>query len=229
MVTGASRGIGFECARALATAGARVVLLARGDATIADAAEEIGRESVGVTCDVGNAASVARAAATARKVFGGAPDILVSNAGAFSLAPADETSIEEFDRVLRVNLSGVFAMTRAFLPDMKRRGSGHIVTIGSVADRHAFPGNAAYAASKFGARGLHEVLRAELGGSGVRVSLISPSQTDTSLWDPIDPDTREGFTKRADMLSPDAVADAVLWAVTRPPHISVDELRLSRA
>jgi len=76
---------------------------------------------------------------------------------------------------------------------------------------------------------LHEVMRAELRGTGVRTTLISPGPVDTPLWDPIEPETRPGFTPRTAMLSPDAVADAVLYAVTRPPSVNIDELRLSRS
>jgi NADP-dependent 3-hydroxy acid dehydrogenase YdfG len=90
------------------------------------------------------------------------------------------------------------------------------------------PENAAYAASKFGLRGLHEVLRAELRGSGVRASLVSPGPVDTPLWDPVDPDRRPGFTPRALMLSPEAVADAVIYVLSQPAEVNVDELRLSR-
>jgi len=116
---------------------------------------------------------------------------------------------------------------RTFLPELRERG-GHVVTIGSVADRAVFPGNAAYAASKFGLRALHEVLSAELRGSAVRTTLVSPGPVDTPLWDPVDPDSKPGFTPRAAMLRPEAVAAAVLYAVTAPADVNVDELRLSR-
>jgi NADP-dependent 3-hydroxy acid dehydrogenase YdfG len=76
---------------------------------------------------------------------------------------------------------------------------------------------------------MHEVMRAELRGSGVRATIVSPGPVNTSLWDPIGPDSRNGFTPRAAMLPPEAVAEAVLWAVTRGPSVNVDELRLSRA
>ena len=76
---------------------------------------------------------------------------------------------------------------------------------------------------------LHEVLRAELRGTGVRASLVSPGPVDTTLWDVVDPDRREGFTPRAQMLDPDSVADAVAYVVTAPPRLNVDELRLSRS
>jgi NADP-dependent 3-hydroxy acid dehydrogenase YdfG len=103
------------------------------------------------------------------------------------------------------------------------------VSIGSIADHVAFPENAAYAASKFGVRALHEVLRAELKGSGVRATLISPSAVDTPLWDPVNPDERPGFTARREMLRAEAVAAAVMFAVTQPADVNVDELRLSGA
>jgi NADP-dependent 3-hydroxy acid dehydrogenase YdfG len=102
------------------------------------------------------------------------------------------------------------------------------VTIGSIADRVAFSGNAAYAASKFGLRGLHEVLRAELKGTGVRASLVSPGPVDTPLWDAIDSKDRDGHTPRAEMLPADALADAVHYVVSAPASVNVDELRLSR-
>ncbi len=105
-------------------------------------------------------------------------------------------------------------------------GRGRIVTIGSVADYRTFPGNAAYGASKRGLRALHEVLQEELAGTGVRATLISPGPTDTRLWDPLDPDRREDLPGRASMLQPNDVAEAVLFAVTRPDRVTVDVLRL---
>jgi NADP-dependent 3-hydroxy acid dehydrogenase YdfG len=103
------------------------------------------------------------------------------------------------------------------------------VNIGSIADRATFPGNGAYAASKFGLRALHEVLRAELRGSGIRASLVSPGPVDTELWNPVDPDNQPGFTPRAQMLAADAVADAVHFVVTARADLNVDELRVSRS
>jgi len=112
---------------------------------------------------------------------------------------------------------------------MRARKRGHIVSIGSIADHVAFPENGGYAASKFGLRGLHEVLRAESRDSGVRVTLISPGPVNTALWDDVNPDDRPGFTPRSAMLAPEAVAAAVLFAVTQPDDVNIDELRLSRA
>ena len=134
-----------------------------------------------------------------------------------------------FEQTLQANLLAPFRFLHAFVPRMRAAGQGHVITIGSVADRSIYSGNGAYSASKFGARALHEVLREELRGSGIRATLVAPSATDTPIWDPIDPDNKPGFPPRAAMLRPEDVADAVLWAVTRASHVNVDELRISRA
>jgi NADP-dependent 3-hydroxy acid dehydrogenase YdfG len=128
-----------------------------------------------------------------------------------------------------VNLRAPFAVAKAFLPAMRDAGRGTFITVGSVADHVGFPENAAYAASKYGLRGLHETLLAEYRGTGVRLTLVSPGATDTSAWDPFDPDQREGFIPRAGMLRPADVADAILFVATRPAHVHIDWLRLGPA
>lgn len=229
LVTGASRGIGAAVARRLALSGARVALLARSADTLAALVAEIGDGAVALVCDVRDTRALSRALDSLPELLGGAPGIVVNNAGAFFVAPARDTSVDAFAATLAVNLTAPFAVVRALLPAMSASREGHVVTIGSIADRMAFPGNAAYAASKYGLRALHEVLRAELKASGVRVSLVSPGPVDTDLWNSIDPDQQAGFTPRSEMLSPDSVAEAVHWVVTSPAGVNVDELRLSRS
>ena len=230
VVTGASRGIGAEVARRLVLDGARVALVARGVEAMESLVRELGGDAASpVACDLSDGTAVDRAARRITELAGGTPEIVVNNAGAFSIVPAHETSVDVFRRTIETNLTAPFALVRAFLPGMLARGSGHLVTLGSIADRAVFPGNAAYAASKHGVRALHEVLRAELRGTGVRASLVSPGPVDTELWDEIDPDSRPGFTPRAEMLTPADVADAVRWVCLTPPTVNVDELRLSRS
>lgn len=229
LVTGATRGIGLEVARLLTGDGTHVVMVARSESDLRARARELGPNARPIACDVADAAAVARAVERTRAELGGAPDAIVNNAGAFTLASVDATDADDFRRAVDVNLIAPFLIVRALLPELRRRGFGHIVTIGSVADRMIFPENGAYAASKFGARAFHEVLRAELRGSGVRATLVSPGPTDTPLWDEIDPDNRAGFTPRSEMLIPGAVADAVLFALTRPADVNIDELRLSHS
>jgi NADP-dependent 3-hydroxy acid dehydrogenase YdfG len=229
VVTGASRGIGAAVARRLVASGARVALLARGEGALRDLVAELGPNAFSVPCDVSDPRATERAIAVLREALDGGPDIVVNNAGAFFIAPVHETTVSAFRDTLEVNLIAPFEFMRAFLPAMQARGQGHLVTIGSIADRNVFPGNAAYAASKHGVRALHEVLRAELRGTGVRASLVSPGPVDTELWNPIDPDNQPGFTPRALMLSPDDVAGAVLYLLSTPPSVNVDELRISRS
>jgi NADP-dependent 3-hydroxy acid dehydrogenase YdfG len=228
LVSGATRGIGLEIARALASDGLRVVMLARSDDELRRRAVEIGPNTVPIRCDLSDPVAVGAMAERVLRELG-VPDVIVNNAGAFSLASVEQTEPAAFRAALDVNLVAPFLVVRAFLSRMRERGHGHVVTIGSVADRTVFPENGAYAASKFGLRALHEVLRAEMRGSGVRATLVSPSAVDTALWDAIDPDTRPGFTPRRDMLSAAAVADAVRFAVSRPANVNIDELRLSRS
>ncbi len=229
LVTGASRGIGAAVARRLAADGARLVLLARSEAPLRALAGELGHGALAVPCDLRRADATELAQRALAGLGLEAPDIIVNNAGAFFVTPAHETAVEAFRETLELNLIAPFKVARAFVPAMRRRGTGHLVTLGSIADRVAFPGNAAYAASKFGLRALHDVLRAELKGSGVRVSLVSPGPVDTPLWDAVDPGTRVGHSSRESMLSADAVAEAVRFVVAAPAELNVDELRLSRS
>lgn len=228
LVTGASRGIGLAIAQSLAGAGARVVMIARTGDALRRAAAAIGPGAIPLTCDLADRHDVAGALDHLASSIG-TPDILVSNAGAFALAPMGEMPMGDVEALLAVNLLAPYQLANALVPHMRKRGRGHVVTIGSIADRATLPGNSAYASGKFGARAMHQVMREELRGSGVRVSLVSPGAVDTPLWDRIDPDTRPGFTPRASMLRPEAVAEAVLWVVTLPAEVNVDELRLTRA
>jgi NADP-dependent 3-hydroxy acid dehydrogenase YdfG len=228
LVTGASRGIGLATARVVSNAGARVFCLAREGNRLASAVATLGYDAVAVGCDLSRADDIDRAVESIRKATNGAPDALVQAAGVFPLAAFDETPPQEFESALQVNLLGPHRLAQPLVAHMKSRQAGHLVTIGSIADRTAFAENVAYSASKFGARAVHEVLREELRGSGVRVSLVSPAQVDTAIWDAIDPDHRPGFTPRAQMLRPEAVADAVLFVLTRGAEVNIDELRLSR-
>ena len=229
VVTGASRGIGAGIATALAREGVRVVMLARNEARLREAARPL-KGSIPVACDVSNPRSVEKAADQIRGELGGAPDILVNNAGIFGVSIVEETTTDFFVETINTNLVAPFLLVRAFLADMKKRKRGHIVTIGSISDRTIFTGNAAYSAAKFGLRAVHEVLRAELRESGVRASLISPAATDTDMWNTVtitDP-AGKPHSKRP-MLSPDDVVAAVMFALTQPQRVNIDELRLSHS
>ena len=163
LVTGASRGIGAAVARTLAQGGARVVRVAR---TLADTSSG---PFLDLPCDVTDSAQVER---LADRVLGteGTPAVVVDSAGGFILRPLEATTPAEFEAQVAVNLKAAFLLARAFLPPMRAAGGGIFISIGSVADHTAFPENAAYAASKYGLRGLHETLAAEYRGTGVRLT-----------------------------------------------------------
>jgi len=219
LVTGASRGIGLAVSDELRAAGAHVVRLAR---SLHDAS---GDRLTDVQCDVTRPDDVARAVGRVIDELG-VPDIVVNNAGIFMIKPLMETTPADFTATLATNLTGPYLVARALVPRMVERGRGHLVTIGSISDYIGFPGSTAYAASKFGLRGMHEVIRAETAKSGVRTTLISPGPVDTDIWDAVRPDEKPGFTKRKDMMRVEDVAEAVLFAVTRPERVAITEIRL---
>jgi NADP-dependent 3-hydroxy acid dehydrogenase YdfG len=229
LVTGASRGIGAETARRLAESGVRVALAARTQSALDAIAKEIGNDSFAVPADFTSRESVAAAISKVRESFNGAPDLIVSNAGLFTIKALEQTPAPEFETMVAINLTAPFAIVQAFLAEMKSRGSGHVITIGSIADRVIFAGNSAYSATKFGARAVHEVLRAETIGTGLRATLISPAGVDTEIWEGIEYYGTDIKPDRSRMLPPKAVADAVMFAITQPADVNIDELRLSRA
>ncbi|MHB1299071.1 MAG: SDR family oxidoreductase [Gemmatimonadaceae bacterium] len=244
LVTGATRGIGAAVARALAASGARVLLVARTPDLLERAVAELPHGAVAIRADLMAAGAAARVAQSVRAALGGdgaaggagigagrggAPDIIVHAAGTFPMAPfsdADDATIEE---ALALNAAVPLRLTREFLPAMRARGTGHVVMIGSIADRVIFPSNAAYSASKHALRAVHETLRVETRGSGLRATLVSPAATDTPIWDQHLAADAPHLPARADMLRAEDVADAVLWAVTRPAHVDIEELRLARS
>ncbi|HEX9754779.1 MAG TPA: SDR family oxidoreductase [Gemmatimonadales bacterium] len=222
VVTGASRGIGQAIAERLRDDGASVARLAR---TLRAGWHE---GYLDLPCDLTQEDDVRHAA---EQVLGqlGAPDVLVSNAGSFLVAPLERTTPRDFDLQIGANLRAPFLVARAFLPAMRTAVRGLHVTVGSIADHRAFAENAAYVASKYGLRGLHEALREEFRGTGIRFTLVSPGPTDTAVWNPVDPDHRPGFIPRRSMLRPEDVAEAVLFVATRPPRVVIDWLRLDPA
>ena len=227
LVTGATRGIGAAIARALDGAGVRTFLVARDAKTLASTSASL-RQATPFAADLTTAGAAERVASEAQRALG-AVDVLVNNAGMFVVADLAATDDASIDGQLALNVAAPMRLARAVLPGMLSRHTGHIVTLGSVADRTVFASTAAYAATKHALRALHEAMCADLRRTGVRATLISPGPVDTPIWDPYDPDNRRGFTPRAQMLRADDVADAVIWALTRPATVNVDELRIMPA
>lgn len=219
LVTGASRGIGLAIAEALHATGTHVVRVAR------SLRYRSSERMTDIPCDVTKPVAVK---SLVDRIVGelGLPDIVVNNVGIFFIKQLAETTYDDFALTLATNLTAPFLIAHALVPGMVQRGSGHLVTIGSISDYIGFSGSTAYAASKFGLRGMHEVIRQETAKSGVRTTLVSPGPVDTDIWDAVDPDSKPGFTKRKDMMRAEDVAAAVLYAVTQPEHVAVTEIRL---
>lgn len=218
LITGASRGIGAATARRFAASGATIVRLARSELPPLAGARDY---RVDLADPVDRQRALDKVSAEVPL-----PDIVISNAGAFLLAPLEDTSDALLREQLAINLEAPLAIARHFLPAMKERGSGSHIVVGSIADWKAYPENAAYAASKFGVRGLHEVLLEECRGTGVRCTLVSPGPTDTSVWDRVDPDGRGDLPNRAEMLCVDDVAAAIHFAATQPAHVQIELIRM---
>lgn len=190
-------------------------------------AEECGGWSF--PCDVSDAEAVEGLSRDFLAAAGRPPDILFVSAGVFSVERIQDTSPRGLARILAVNLAGSFLTVRTFLPALLERGSGVIIQVGSVAGRRGFAGNGAYAASKFGVRGMHEVLLAELRGTGVRATLLEPAATNTPIWDSVDRERNPDLPPRESMLDPCSVAACAVFVASRPAHVQVPYLTVEAA
>jgi NAD(P)-dependent dehydrogenase (short-subunit alcohol dehydrogenase family) len=187
LITGASQGMGAAMARTFAreVRGARLALVARNVRNlqaVAKSCTNLGAKAEVFECDVRNAASVELMAAEVGRRLG-PPDVLINNAGAFTMAPFAQTTLAQFDEMIAVNLRSAFLVTQAFLPAMLGRRSGDVFFVSSIAGLGAYPQAAAYCAAKFGVTGLAKVLRAETKAHGIRVCCVHPGATWSPSWE----------------------------------------------
>ncbi len=220
IVTGASHGIGEAVARRLAALGARVVLAARNRSRLEEIARDWAAEGLDATARPTDVRSPAEVEALVAETAAarGRVDILVNNAGIGCFGPPlHELGLEEWDAVMATNLRGAYLALRAVAPHMIRRQSGHIINISSLAAHNPVPRGAAYAASKWGLKGMSISAAEELRAYGIRVSLICPGSVDTDLV----PDRGKN---RAAMLQPEDVAHVVALLVTQAPQSFVSEV-----
>jgi 3-hydroxy acid dehydrogenase/malonic semialdehyde reductase len=226
VVTGASSGIGAATARALAAEGARLALGARRVERVEELASELGGDHVALPLDVTDSASSQNFVSHAVERLGGV-DILVNNAGLALGRTAVADGDDEDDRLmLETNVLGLVRITRLCLPHLED-GRGHIVNLGSWAGREAYPQGGMYVGSKYAVRALTYVLRKELVGR-IRVSTVDPGMVGDTEFSDVrfrgDEEKKEGVYRGVDYLTPADVADCILWVVTRPPHMVVDEI-----
>ena len=230
LVTGASSGIGEATAEALARGGAKVAVAARRreklDALVSRIEAE-GGEALALTADVSSPEGAAQMVRDAEAHFGRL-DILVNNAGVMYLEPTAEADLGRWRHMLELNVLGLIAASQAALPGMRARRDGHIVNIASTAGRIANPNSAGYSATKFGVVGFSEALRKELVKDRVRVTVVEPGIVETELRDHVaHADSRsaiEQFASSVRQLQSVDVANAILFAVSQPEHVCINEI-----
>jgi NADP-dependent 3-hydroxy acid dehydrogenase YdfG len=235
LVTGASSGIGEATARALAAEGAKVAVAARRLERLERLAEEIGRggrTALAIESDIADQAQAVEAVDRAVDELGRL-DIVVNNAGQMLLGPIEGAPTEEWERMIDLNLKGLIVTTHAAIPHLLNaaedsgRGCADVVNISSVAGRIARAGSGVYNLTKFGVGAFSESLRQEFAGRKVRSIVIEPGAVDTELSDHIRDGVRERVRERfadIEMLQSADIAEAIAFAVTRPAHVSLNEI-----
>ena len=233
LVTGATSGFGRAIAFRLAASGCHVAITGRREDRLKSAADEIRAqhkvETLTLAFDVRNLEGTTRALEAAPGLLGRL-DILVNNAGlALALDPIQSGRAADWDQMIDTNVKGLLYVTRAALPGMLERGRGHVVNIGSVAGHQVYAGGGVYAATKFAVRAISDALRYDVLGTGIRVTNVEPglAETEFSLVR-FHGDAARARTvyKGTIPLTPEDVAEAVHWAVTRPPHVNVQSILL---
>ena len=214
IVTGASRGIGRAVAEALAARGATVGLAARSTGQLEALAAELPGTQYPLTCDVALPASVAAAVDEFVAAAGGL-DLLVANAGIAHYEPVAEQSLEHIEQMTQVNWLGTVYTIKAGLPQLLAQHAGHIVVVSSGAGLRAFPGAAAYSATKAAQRMFAEALRHELAGSGVSLTTVYPGEIRTSLHAHELSRMPEWYRGGPRAATPEALAERILTAVER--------------
>ena len=230
-LTGASSGIGWSCARAFARQGARVLMAARRldrlEKLAADLKAEFGAESHCLGLDVCDQAAVERAVFALSPAWE-AVDVLVNNAGlSRGLDKLYEGKITDWEEMIDTNIKGLLYVSRAIIPGMVRRGRGHVINIGSIAGRDIYPNGNVYCATKAAVNALSKGLRLDLVGTPLRVSLVDPGMVETEfslVRFHGDEDRAARVYQGLIPLTPDDIADAVMFCATRPPHVNISEL-----
>jgi NADP-dependent 3-hydroxy acid dehydrogenase YdfG len=232
LVTGASSGIGEATARAFANAGAKLAIAARRKDRLETLASEIrdrGGEVLVVTADFSSEAEAQRAVKQTEEEYGRV-DILVNNAGVMFLEPIIEADLGRWRRMFELNVLGLIAATQAALKGMRERSEGHIVNVASTAGRFANPMGGGYSGTKFAVVAFSEALRKEVYADNIRVTVIEPGVVETELREHIGhPGVQQAINQWAQgmrQLQSEDIARAILYAVSQPPHVNVNEILL---
>jgi len=231
VVTGASAGIGASTAEALAGAGCNLILVARRLDKIEEIAQYL-KEKYGVKCfcgklDVRNRDDVERFFRNLPTDFASI-DILVNNAGlAKGMGPIHENKTEDWDTMIDTNVKGLLYVSKAVIPGMVERDSGHIINIGSIAGRGTYPGGGVYCATKHAVNAITNGLRKDLTNTSIRVSTIDPAFTETEFslvrFDGDGERAKKVYEGFEPLIAED-IADAILYVATRPPHVTISDM-----
>jgi NADP-dependent 3-hydroxy acid dehydrogenase YdfG len=229
VITGASSGLGEATARLLSAEGATVVLGARRVERLKSLADELtarGGKALAVATDVTDRDRVKRLVDVAVQTFGRI-DVMINNAGLMPQSPLERLKIDEWDRMIDVNIKGVLYGIAAALPHMKQQKAGHIINVSSVAGHKVRAGATVYAATKFAVRALSEGLRLEVKPYNIRTTVISPGAVATELPNSVtDPDTAQRLKQfyEETAIPADSFARAVAFAVSQPEDVDVNEI-----
>jgi len=229
LVTGASSGFGAAVARRFAADGARVIVAARRADRVKDLAAELGPRALPLILDVRDRAEVAAALAALPAEFADV-DLLVNNAGlALGLNPAQDADLDDWDQMIDTNCKGLVYVTRAILPGMAARRRGHVINLGSVAANYPYPGGNVYGGTKAFVRQFSLNLRADLHGTGVRVTCVEPGMAETEFsLTRFSGDQAKADAVYAGMrpMTPEDIAESIHWAATLPAHVNVNTIEL---
>ena len=229
VVTGASSGLGEATARLLSAHGATVVLGARRADRLELLAKELeghGGKALAVTTDVTRREQVKALVDSAMHTYGRI-DVMINNAGLMPQAPLERLKIDEWDRMIDVNVKGVLYGIAAALPHMQRQKAGHFINVSSVAGHRVGPGFAVYAATKYAVRALSEGLRQEVKPYNIQTTVISPGAVATELPDSVtDPDASKRIRTFYEQVAvpADSFARAVAFAMSQPPEVDINEI-----
>lgn len=231
LITGASAGIGASCARYFAEAGARLILSARRKEKLQSLADDLqaahSTETLLLPLDVQQADTVSKGI-TGLPESWQAIDILINNAElSRGLDKQYEAPLQDWEEMIDTNVKGLLYMTRAIVPGMVARGQGHVINVGSIAARYTYPGGSVYCATKAAVKVLSEGLKIDLLGTPVRVTNIEPGFVETEFSDVRfrgDEARAKSVYRGMIPLTPDDIADTILYVATRPPHVNVSEL-----
>ena len=232
LITGASSGIGEACARLFASAGAKLILVARRldkiDAIAAELKQTHGTQCLSLGLDVRQQEAV-------KNTFLSLPnhwqaiDIVINNAGlALGSDPIQHSSVENWDTMIDTNVKGLLYVTHAILPGMLQRKQGHLVNMGSIAGQEAYPNGNVYCASKHAVHAISKTMRIDLLGTPIRVTEIAPGAVNTEFstvrWN--DPERAKSFYSDFEPLLAEDIADAIYYSITRPAHVDIAEITI---